>query len=126
MPILSVIVPHKNIFNGTSSNVELLVNTVADDYLYVSDHWFHNGVLLLATAKTTFLFHQAKLTLDNPFTLDIGVYETQLRTSTYSKLTCDNPSPYTWFMGTSIAIIRSDVQQLLYYGNCVQLRFDCS
>ena len=119
MPILSVNVPHKNIFNGISSNVELLVHTVADKYLDVSDHWFHNGALLPVIAKTTFLSHQAKLTLDNPFTLDNGVYETQLRISTYSRLTFDNPSPYTWFMGTSIVIIRSDAQQLLYYGNCV-------
>ena len=124
MPILSVNVSHKNIFNGSSLNVELLVNTVADEYLDVSDHWFHNGALLPVTAKTTFVSHQAKLTLNNPSTFDIGVYETQLRISTHSKLTCDNPSPYTgWFIGTSIAIIRSDVQQLLYYGNCSQLRF---
>ena len=119
VPIVSANVSHKNLFNGTSLNVELIVNTAADEYLDVSDQWFHNGDLLAATAKTTFLSHQAKLTLDNPFTLDIGVYETQLRISTYSKLTCDNPSPYTgWFIGTSTAIIRSDVQQLLYYGNC--------
>ena len=124
MPVLSANVSHKNLFNGTSSNVELLVNTATDDYLDVPDHWFHNGVLLPTTARTTILTQQAKLTLDNPFTLDIGVYETQLRINTHSKLTCDNPSPYTGFMGTSTAIIRSDVQQLLYYGNCVQLRFD--
>ena len=119
MPIKSSVVK-KKLFNGTFPSVELVDVFATDEYLDVSDHWFHNGVLLPVTAKTTFVSHQAKLTLDNPSTFDIGVYETQLRISSHSKLTCDNPSPYTgWFIGTSTAIIRSDVQQLLYYGNCV-------
>ena len=112
-------VSHNYLFNGTSSNVDIDQCTTVDYLKYVSDHWYRNGVLLPASVETSFLSQQAKLNFDNPSLLDIGVYETQLRISTYSKLTCDNPSPYTGFMGTSIAIIRSDVQQLLYYGNCV-------
>ena len=118
---------HKQLFNETTTSVELAVDIdqfTAVDYLkYVSDHWFRNGVLLPASVETSFLPQQAKLNFNNPSLLDNGVYETQLR---ISKLTCDNPSPYTGFMGTSIAIIRSDVQQLLYYGNCscVQFRFN--
>ena len=106
----------KNLFNSTSSKVDISVNITTVDYLGVSYHWFHNGISF--PVKTTFQPLQVKLTLDNPSLLnDVGVYETQLRTSTHSKLTCDNPSPYTWFMGTSTVIIRSDIQQLLYYGN---------
>ena len=107
----------KNLFNSTSPKVDISVNITTDDYLGVSYHWFHNGIPLPTSSKTTFQLQQVKLTLDNPSLLNDGVYETQLRMSTYSKLTCDNPSPYTGFMGTSTVIIRSDIQQLLYYGN---------
>ena len=112
-------VSRKNLFNSTSSKVDILVNITADDYIDVSYHWFHNAISF--PVKTTFQPQQVKLTIDNPSLLnDPGVYETQLRTTIYSKLTCDNPSPYTGFMGTSTVIIRSDIQQLLYYGNLVK------
>ena len=109
----------KNLFNSTFSMVDISINITADDYIDVSYHWFHNGIPLPTLSKTTFQPQQVKLTLDNPSLLNDGVYETQLRTSTHSKLTCDNPSPYTGFMGTSTVIIRSDIQQLLYYGNII-------
>ena len=110
-------VSQKNLFNSTSPKVDISVNITTDDYLGVSYHWFHNGIPLSTSSKTTFQPQQVKLTLDNPSLLNDGVYETQLRTSTNSnsKLTC--PSLYIWFMGTSTVIIRSDIQQLLYYGN---------
>ena len=104
-------VSRKNLFNSTSPKVNISVNITTDDYLGVSYHWFHNGISLPTSSKTTFQPQQVKLTLDNPSLLNDGVYETQLRTSTHSKLTCDNPSPYTGFMGTSTVIIRSDIQQ---------------
>ena len=105
----------KNLFNSTSPKVDISVNISTDDYLGVSYRWFHNAISF--PVKTTFQPQQVKLTLDNPSLLNDGVYETQLGTSTHSRLTCDNPSPYTGFMGTSTVIIRSDIQQLLYYGN---------
>ena len=115
-----LLVSQKNLFNSTSSKVDISVNITTDDYLGVSYRWFHNGIPLPTSSKTTFQPQKVKLTLDNPSLLnDAGVYETQLRTSTNSKLTCDNPSPYTGFMGTSTVIIRSDIQQLLYYGNII-------
>ena len=114
--VSTLLVSQKNLFNSTSPKVDISVNTTTDDYLGVSYRWFHNGILLPTSSKTTFQPQQVKRTLDNPSLLNDGVYETQLITSTYSKLTCDNPSPYL-FMGTSIVIIRSDIQHLLYYGN---------
>ena len=112
-------VSQKNLFNSTYPKVNISVNITADDYLGVSYRWFHNGIPLPTSSKTTFQPQQVKLTLDNPSLLNDDVYETQLRTSTYSKLTCDNSSQYTGFMGTSTVIIRSDIQQLLYYGNII-------
>ena len=118
-----LLVSQKNLFNSTSPKVDISVNITTDDYLGVSYRWFHNGIPLPTSAKTTFQPQQVKLTLDNPSLLNDGVYETQLRTSTHSKLTCDNPSTYNWFMGTSTVMIKSDIQQLLYYGNLVQFNF---
>ena len=115
-------VSQKYLFNSTSPKVDISVNITTDDYLGVSYHWFHNGISLPTSSKTTFQPQQVKLTLDNPSLLNDGVYETQLRTSTHSKLTCDNLSQYFifWFIGTSTVIIRSDIQQLMYYGNRVE------
>ena len=110
-------VSQKYLFNSTSPKADISVNITTDDYIDVSYRWFHNGISLPTSSKTTFQPQQVKLTLDNPSLLNDGVYETQLRTRTHTKLTCDNPSPYTGFMGTSTVIIRSDIQQLLYYGN---------
>ena len=124
-PIVSnaPLLTHKQLFNETTTSIELAVDidqcTTVDYFKYVTDNWFRNGVLLPSTVETSFHSQQVKLSFDNPSLLDNGVYETQLRISTYSKLTCDYLSPYTGFMGTSTAIIRSNVQQLLYYGNCV-------
>ena len=119
--------PYRQLFNGTTTSIELIQNIdqcTAVDFKYVSDHWFRNGVLLPASVKTSFHSQQVNLNFGNPSLLDNGVYETQLRINAYSKLqTCDNPSPYTWFMKIITVIIKSDVQQLLYYGNCVPIEF---
>ena len=111
---------YKQLFNGTATSIELIETIdqcTALDFKYVSNHWFRNGVLLPASVETSVHSHQAQLHFFNPSLLDTGVYESQLRINAYSKLqTCDNPSPYTG-LGTGIVIIRSDIQQLLYYGN---------
>ena len=119
----------KQLFNETTTTVELAVYV---DCLTTNEYqnyffWLFNGnsffSLFSKRHKTTLYSQQAKLYVDNPSLLDAGVYETLLWTTTYSKLTCDNPFPYTWFMGTNYVIIRSDIQQLLYYGNLFQFNF---
>ena len=85
-----LLVSRKNLFNSISSKVDISVNITTDDYLGVSYHWFHNAISF--PVKTTFRPQQVKLTIDNSSLLNDGVYETQLRTTIYSKLTCDNPS----------------------------------
>ena len=117
--------PYKQLFNGTTTSIELIEIIDQCTALEVSNHWFRNGALLPPSVETSVHSHQAQLHFYNPSLLDTGVYETQLRINAYFKLqqTCDNPSPYTWFMGTSTVIIRSDIQQLLYYGNLVHFKF---
>ena len=111
-------------FNASTSNVELVVNidqSTADDYL-ISDFWFRNGNPLPSAAKTAFhpqFDKTARLIIQSPITLDIGLYETQLKVNKYSKITCDNPSPYTSFLGTNYAAIESSIQQLLYSGTAI-------
>ena len=113
-------VTHKQFFNTTTSRIDLVVNVdqcVVVDYL--RDYWFHNGNSLYNFIPFVPNFDkQAKLTVTNPTIFDSGVYETQMKVYTYTLLssTCDNPSPYHWFMGTYIAVIGSDVQNLLYSG----------
>lgn len=114
---------HNQVFNASTLSVELVVNidqSTADDYL-ISDFWFRNGNPLPSAAKTAFhpqFDKTVRLIIQNPITLDIGLYETQLKVNKYSKITCDNPSPYTSnsFMGTNYAVIESNIQQLLYSG----------
>ena len=96
---------------------------------YLRDYWFHNGKSFSKTI--TFVPHfdkQAKFTVANPTILDSGVYETVMRVNTHTLLSsmCDNPSPYNWFIWTNIAVIESDVQQLLYSGIFDTLLFPIS
>ena len=104
-------------FNTSTSHADLVVNvdqSVVVDYLH--DYWFQNGKSLSKTIH--FVPHidkQAKLTVANPTIFDSGVYETVMRVNTYTLLPMCNT--YRWFMGTSAAVIGSDVQQLLYSGN---------
>ena len=116
------LVIRKQLFNETTTTVELAVYI---DCLTLNEYpkysrWLRNrNPFFSKRHKTTFYSQQAKLYVDNLSLLDAGVYETQLWMDAYSKLqTCDNPQ-YTWFMGTRIVIIKSDIQQLLYYGNVV-------
>ena len=93
----------ENVFNKSTTAVTLGVNI--DHYIqYMFVQWFQNGVPVSAS-HYPIKYPQVKLTIQNPIPINIGVYEIQLRISTYSKLTCNNPSPYTGFMGTSIAVI---------------------
>ena len=108
----------ENVFNKSTTAVTLGVNI--DHYIQnMFVQWFQNGVPVSASHESSFYpikYLQAKLTIQNPIPINIGVYEVQLRVSTL-KLTCDNPSPYTGFMGTSIAVIGTNTQKLQYSGN---------
>ena len=114
-------VTHKQVFNTTTSHIDLVVNVdqcVVVDYL--RDYWFQNGNRLYKSIPY-FVSHvdkQAKFTVTNPTIFDSGVYETVMRMNTYTLLSsmCDNPSSYRSFMGTYNAVIGSDVQSLLYSG----------
>ena len=58
-----LLVSQKNHFNSTSSKVDISVNITTDDYLGVSYLWFHNGIPLPTSSKTTFQPQQVKLTI---------------------------------------------------------------
>ena len=86
-------------------------------YMFVQ--WFQNGVAVSDSHESSFYpikYPQAKLTIQNPIPIHIGVYEVQLRVGT-SRVTCNNPSSYTRFMGTSTAVTGTNTQKLLYSGN---------
>ena len=110
----------EEVFDMSTNAVTLGVNI--DNYIdYMSIKWFQNGDAVPSSYESSFytIKHpQAKLTIYNPTLVHIGVYEIQLRAST-SSITCKNPSPYTWFMRTSIAIIGANIQKLQYSGKFI-------
>ena len=115
----------ENVFNKSTTAVTLGVNI--DHYIQnMLVQWFQNGVPVSASHESSFYpikYPQAKLTIQNPIPIHIGVYEVQLRVST-SRVTCNNPSPYTGFMGTSIAVIGTNTQKLLYSGKYEHMHID--
>ena len=100
------------VFNRSTTTVTLGVNI--DHYVEFSFiQWFQNGLTVSSGLESLFypIKHpQAKLTIQNPILIHIGVYEIQLR----RRLTC--PSPYIVLMGTSIAVIGANTQKLQYSG----------
>ena len=109
----------ENVFNKSTTAVTLGVNI--EYYIqYMFVQWFQNGFPVSAS-HYPIKYPQVKLTIQNPIPINIGVYEIQLRISTYSKLTCDNPSSYTGFMGTSIAVIGTNTQKLQYSGKYMNM-----
>lgn len=113
---------HTQAFNSSTASITLAANIDLHEQYTIDDRspiqWFRNGIPL---SSTTFIFHpyidqQSKVTLQNPTWLDIGVYETQLRTNLSEYLICNSPTSYIGFIGTNISIIGNDVQKLLYSG----------
>ena len=115
-------VTHKQLFNTSTSHIDLVVNIdhsvdIDVDYEYFF-FWFHNGKTRSLTYVSQFK-KQAKLTITNPTILDSGVYETVIMFSTYGLLssTCDDPLSYaSQLLRFGSLVIGSDVQQSLYSG----------
>ena len=120
------VVSHKQVFNTSTSHIDLAVNVdqpvnIVEDLLH--DYWFHNGNSNYLYKSIPFVpkfDKQVKLTVTNPTIPDSGVYETVMIVNipvyTLLSLLCDNPSSYHSFMGTYVAVVGSDVQKLLYSG----------
>ena len=90
-----LLVSQKNHFNSTSSKVDISVNNTNDDYLGVSYRWFHNGIPLPTSSKTTFQPQQVKLTLDNPSLLNDGMYETETPLTEFTAESSSLPATHT-------------------------------
>ena len=127
---------HKQLFNGsTPVSLGVSIDQLALDES-TAVYWYHNGGSISSTATATTtrkLSAQSELNIKQPTILHTGVYETQLGIRHRSRLTCDNPSPYTffvsyqlrfWYLG--IVVTGSNVQQLIYSGKKIIIMFRVS
>ena len=117
-----------HLFNESDKQVlgVSIANSASDDGSVVS--WFQNGEPISSSTSAGITISQllypmtdpqAELSFEQPNFQDIGVYETQLRIQSTTKITCRLPSAYTSFilytLRISTHIDGSDIQNLQFY-----------